>query len=389
MKRFFILSISVIIAALASITAYASECVTVKAERNMLKLSSGEEIRIPFIIKDNTGLMGFGIEVFYPSQILTNPEVERGSVVSKGNFNSSISSQTDGHFNIIWNSSSDICENGELFTLIFTADDNAQPGEYKITLNYSRDDTFNEKWEEVILDIEDIAVEINGNTTVVVTQRDEGLSENKEENTEPSAENITETSAETEPTVSLNEETMSDSAGETAVMTEKEKEETVIFDIATGVLDEMNIPSVEAVPEEKKEEFSNKVSKILSEGTGKEESISFDEIKQAVTGGEKIVSDTAKEVLENMNLPSIEAVPEEEKEEFAKEVSKTISQKVKKEISFSFEEIEEASVNAEKETHPQEKTNGRYIIPIAAAAIFVLTVSVTVFKFKKKNNLPA
>lgn len=125
---------------------------------------SGESIRIPVKISGNAGIMGFKFSVEYSTEVFNNPKVSRGTVTSEGTFDSSISENTTEKFDIIWNHVSDIKEDGVIFILEFDVVKTVKNGTYPIKLTYSQADTFNEKWEDVVLSVKDINVTITDET---------------------------------------------------------------------------------------------------------------------------------------------------------------------------------------------------------------------------------
>lgn len=116
----------------------------------------GDTVRIPVTISPHTGIMGFKISVEFPADVLSNPKVTRGAVTTQGMFADSISPGKNSSFDIVWSGVSDVTEDGVLFILQFDVSDTAKGGTYPIKLAYSQPDTFNEKWEDVVLDVADL-----------------------------------------------------------------------------------------------------------------------------------------------------------------------------------------------------------------------------------------
>ena len=122
--------------------------------------NSSQTIRIPIAISDNPGLMGFKINVKYDSKVLTPISVEKGGVISSGSFDHNCGSE-NGTFDVIWNSSENMTDNGELIYLEFYVSDVVKITETTIQISYSQQDTFNEDWEDIVLICPDIKVTIN------------------------------------------------------------------------------------------------------------------------------------------------------------------------------------------------------------------------------------
>lgn len=134
-----------------------------------VEVKPGETIVIPVNISDNTGVMGFKATVEYPSDVFCNPEVSRGVVTAKGMFNDSIVEATNGEFDVLWNHTADVKEDGVIFLMQFDVTEFAEDGNYAIKLTYSQPDTFNEKWEDVVLNVSDISVDINSDAEATDT----------------------------------------------------------------------------------------------------------------------------------------------------------------------------------------------------------------------------
>lgn len=143
-----------------------------------IAFETGDDVRIPVLISNNTGIMGFRVTIEYPD-ILHSPDVTRGEKTTKGSFNTSITDKTDGSFDIVWNNSSDIKGDGVLFVLNFKVDEKAKKGEYYIKITHSQPDTFNENWDDVKFITSPIKIHLEENITVTENPKVE-TSENVE-----------------------------------------------------------------------------------------------------------------------------------------------------------------------------------------------------------------
>ena len=110
----------------------------------------GELVEVPVYIKNNSGLMGFGIEVAYDAILLTPVSVERGTVTNCGLLADSIET-SDGRFKIIWNHSEDVVNNGLLLTLQFRVSSEVDVNSLLLSFNCITQDTYNETWQNVEL----------------------------------------------------------------------------------------------------------------------------------------------------------------------------------------------------------------------------------------------
>lgn len=116
----------------------------------------GETVEIPVYISNNTGIMGFKLNFTYNKDLLTPVSVTKGDVTSTGTLNDSIGTTEQNTFSTLWNNTTEVGENGELFVLTFKVNDNASYGTADIDISFSQADTFNEKYDDVKLICRDI-----------------------------------------------------------------------------------------------------------------------------------------------------------------------------------------------------------------------------------------
>lgn len=137
------------------VNCFAVENAKVYAEK--LYASSNSIVFVPVYIKNNPGIMGFKITLTYDSKVISYPNINRGTISKSGNMNDSIGVSNDGTIDIVWNSDAEIKDDGTLFVVSFNTGE-VKTEETVIKLKYSQDDTFNEKYEDVKLDCNDITV---------------------------------------------------------------------------------------------------------------------------------------------------------------------------------------------------------------------------------------
>lgn len=142
-----------------NICSLAAEPVLVQADD--VSLVQNQEISIPVKIENNSGIMGFKITVEYPVDKIDITAISRGDITSQGNFNTNFGIN-DGRFDVLWNNVEEINDNGTLF-LIAVESASTSSFNTEIKLSYSQPDTFNEKYEDVILDCRNIAVSFSVN----------------------------------------------------------------------------------------------------------------------------------------------------------------------------------------------------------------------------------
>ena len=175
MKRFLILFITVFALISFNINVLAANKAKVYADS--ISAKQGKTLTIPVQIKENKGLMGFKISLEYPANVIRIDSVSKGTITKSGNFNHN-NGLKDGIIDIIWNSVEDVKGDGTLFIVNVFIKSELQQNE-KIKITYSQPDTFNEKWQDVFLDCNDIILlsenhkskqtEINDKSNVVTS----------------------------------------------------------------------------------------------------------------------------------------------------------------------------------------------------------------------------
>lgn len=154
MKKFITIILSMLMILQCNIVAFAEDSVTVSADK--VSLSQSEPILIPIKIKNNSGIMGFKMTVEYPVDKLDIKSVSRGEITSKGNFNTNFGIN-DGRFDVLWNHVDEIKTDGTLFLISAQAKTEIKK-DAEIKLSFSQPDTFNEKYEDVVFDCENIVI---------------------------------------------------------------------------------------------------------------------------------------------------------------------------------------------------------------------------------------
>ena len=153
MKKITMFFLTVIFMLNFSVCAFASDKAIVSADD--VSISDGTAL-VPVSISENSGIMGFKISLKYPSDLIEIVSVTRGIVTSEGNFNTDIG-MNSGYINILWNNTQDVIANGTLFTLAIKEKTEIN-GTIEINVSYSQLDTFNENWEDVVLDCKNIII---------------------------------------------------------------------------------------------------------------------------------------------------------------------------------------------------------------------------------------
>lgn len=142
----------------------------VKVYADDVNAKAGDMITIPIMIDNNHGIMGYGLNFTYDTNMLEIVSATRGTAFS-GNFNDSIGVD-DGKFIVLWNGTEDNLTNGVLLNLTFRVLSD-EITDTVVNMTYNQDDTFNENWEDVVFDCKSINVNLNShqhNYTVAVTE---------------------------------------------------------------------------------------------------------------------------------------------------------------------------------------------------------------------------
>ena len=118
--------------------------------------NSDGTIDVPVMVTGNSGLMGYKLTVEYNKNEI-EPVLTKNGDIFKGSYLDNIGVHEE-YFNILWTGTEDIKQSGIMFTI------NVKPvtaNKVTTTLNisYSKEDTFNEKWENVELKCNSIAFE--------------------------------------------------------------------------------------------------------------------------------------------------------------------------------------------------------------------------------------
>ena len=101
---------------------------------------------IPIYIKNNFGLMGYKLRFDFDSSVIEPVSVTCSKTIS-GAFDSNVGINQDS-VSVVWNNTENYSQNGLLFTLVINV---KSIKETTIKISYTKEDTFNESWEEVEL----------------------------------------------------------------------------------------------------------------------------------------------------------------------------------------------------------------------------------------------
>lgn len=124
---------------------------------------SGSVLFVPLYIKNNPGLMGFRITVRYDDEVLSPRAAVRGTVTESGMFEDSVGSSEDASIDVLWNNTTEIKKDGTLAILGFDCSAKATE-QTKLEISFSQEDTFNEKYENVVFDCKNAVIDFGGET---------------------------------------------------------------------------------------------------------------------------------------------------------------------------------------------------------------------------------
>lgn len=161
MKRIFSIIITIVLLYSCMLYAFAAGNTLVYSDKAVVEKNTIS--LIPVKIKNNTGIMGFRITVKSIAENVKVVSVKRGEIAKTGNFNTSFGNKDD-EFDVLWNSTEEIKDDGTLFIVGVKTDNFFE--RQTLELSYTEKDTFNGKFEDVSLTCENIEIScVQGVTT--------------------------------------------------------------------------------------------------------------------------------------------------------------------------------------------------------------------------------
>lgn len=339
----------------------------------------GKMVTVPIKIKNNTDIMGFRLTFTYPDE-LESPKVLRGTLLTEGLLNDSITEATKDSFDVVWSNTQNVTGDGTILLLNFKVASDAKNGSYKIYVSYNQADTFDEAMQDVAFICKSVEVVIGENT----------------------------------------EETTNFATSQ-AVAQKPIEEIDSLFLKSTfeNVLDSLNAESFELLTDEDFEKFKELVSKELvnygvsgdelDDKSKKEiEEIYNEAAKDAFvdsvvnTADGNVINNAIKESLGAVGAENIESIPSEKQKAFVDGVVNTLTESGA-EIealpdSFSDEQAMEAIesvLTRNKEEigiavdgfipDDEPKSYGLYIAVGVAAVAIIAAVAALIIKRKKKR----
>lgn len=383
MKRLIavMMSFAVMVVSVCSFTiAYADDSYVVKADDIYAK--QGETVTVPLKLSGNKGLMGFKISIKYPDNQLVLTDVSSGSLTADGLFNTTVTSYeaVKGSFDVLWSSNTEIKEDGTLAILTFSIKPTADNGEYNISVTFSQEDTFNEKFEDVKLNCKPIKVIVS------------------------------------------NEET-SKVAEETTAAAKKDNKEKVSNDYLVASVEQIvqsfGTSDIDNLTEEQQKAAMEYVNnRIVSYGDGKKysdfnelkadyiEAVRIEAVRKLIESADpQAIVNASDEVLSEYGVSSFSELPDDKKQEAVDKAFQKLAESGADEEGFkhidSYDDaaaaLDDAVKNArgekdktvtpsETEKPSNEKIEAIAIIAVIVALIFILIVSVILIKKRRQKN---
>lgn len=240
-----------------SIGAFGAATATVSVDN----VTAGESnLLVPINIKSSTKIMGFKISVRFDSEKVKVKGVSRGSVTAKGNFSTNYG-VFESKFDVIWNNATEVDANGTLFVLTLDTTKSIKGCEIKIS--FSQPDTFNEAYEDVVLECSPIKILAKAQPTEQETDSTESIEETSSNSTETTTQITTE-------------------------ITYPENSQTA--DSVNNALDNVGADSIYDIAVEDKEEFVDSVNNNLNIMLGTEQEY-YGDFNQIINNYENYYSD--------------------------------------------------------------------------------------------------
>ena len=141
----------------------------VKAALSSVRGYAGEAVDVTLTLSDNPGFVNLGFEISYDTSVLTLVKASENKNV--GALFTSAENINKKPYNVVWDSVSDVCYNGNLLTFTFRIAENATPGIYPVTLSHykgrsgdyidGKDVNYNEKYIPIKPQYTDGGIEVS------------------------------------------------------------------------------------------------------------------------------------------------------------------------------------------------------------------------------------
>ena len=126
---------------------------SVKIVSDSIDNSSAGSCIIHVYAHGGSGIMGFRLHFDYPADKLRPSAASKGSVTAKGMLTDNIG-VNEGSFDLLWNNTEEVSAEGELAVISAELLKAGEP--FTVDVSFEQEDTFNEKYEDVVFDCEPI-----------------------------------------------------------------------------------------------------------------------------------------------------------------------------------------------------------------------------------------
>ena len=347
-----------------STTAYAAQTAEIYADD--MVVSEGETIIFPVNIKNNKGIMGFKLTFTYDTSCFNVVTVDRGELTENGNFNDNLNKQK-GTFDVIWNDSEE--RKGDESILFLQVEVIKLEGGQEIAVSYSKEDTFNESWQDVDITCTPIRFLPSDTNTTKVTTTTQSTQKSEEESDEESNDSAYIKTAVDAAKKQAQIDKLSDLA-------DGEKDafiESVNFYLSafTGTV-ENNLDTIEEIRESYNESLADRFIQSALE------CIDTD-----------VIIEVIESVLDEKGVNSIGKISEENQKAFADAVYLKLKEK-SEDISVLPEDTATA-YDAVKSLYEQAKQiespfNWKLFAIIAVSAVVLIVITIAVYRSKKRKK---
>lgn len=171
LKRFLMLLISLLCFLAQSVLVIAQDTQTLGSiYATDVVTAPGSTFDVPVCIKDNPGMMGLGLNIYYDEKILTLVSIKKGTVLQQGMLADSIgASNYEGKIKVLWSHTENVKDDGELFVLQFSVN-GEEEGLSELEVVCDSADTFNESWDELEFSTSKATVRVKADVEATETQ---------------------------------------------------------------------------------------------------------------------------------------------------------------------------------------------------------------------------
>lgn len=124
----------------------------------------GEEVEMTVGIEENPGIATYNLKVSFDQTVMTPVKIAQGAALDGGSFTSNLHQGGDlerfDTVTALYVNAVNKNANGELFTVTFKVNENAEEGVYPVSVTYDKGDVANDEYDDVALKIENGSIEV-------------------------------------------------------------------------------------------------------------------------------------------------------------------------------------------------------------------------------------